>query len=49
MMFLLEATKVIWLSVLFLVGIIAMFTVVIAGFTTLIQIVEDIRDARNKS
>lgn len=45
MMFLLEATKVIWLSVLFLVGIIAMFMIVIAGFTALTQIIEDIKNA----
>ena len=48
MAFLMEATKVIWLSVLFLVGIMAMFMVVITGLAVLIQIVEDIKDAKDK-
>ena len=48
MMFLLEATKVIWLSVLFLVGIMAMFMVVITGLAVLIQIVEDIKNAKDR-
>lgn len=48
MTFLLEATRVIWLTVLFLIGIMALFIIVVAGFVALTQIVEDIRNA-NKS
>lgn len=48
MMVLAEATKIIWLTVLFLTGLIAAAMVVVAGATVITQIAEDIRNAKNK-
>ena len=48
MIFLEEATKVVWLSVLLLVGIIAAFMVVIAGGVAIIQIYEDMKNAKDR-
>ena len=48
MTFLLEATKVIWLTVLFLIGLMAAGIVVVAGATAITQIHEDMKDAKDK-
>ena len=43
MAFLTMAVKVIWMTILFLIGCIVMMTLIVAGFSYAVKIAEDIR------
>ena len=43
MAFLTMAVKLIWLTVLFLVGCVVMMIFIVAGFTYAVKVIEDIR------